>query len=724
MKTFLKALAIVVICTVAVPLAVAGTALAALFYWPTPVVLPAVNKNLEIQPSVLYDSKGNDIGEFHLYDQNIPVKASDIPQVLKDAAVASEDRNFYKHGGIDTQSIIRAAYADVTSNKIVQGGSTITQQYVRSAFLGKEQTFSRKLREAILASKVERTLSKDEILYRYLSTIYYGDGAYGIGAAAQTYFHKTPGNLNASEAALLIGVLPAPTAYAPRENPQNAESRRKEVLLKMFQQHYLDKQQYDDAVAQPVWLESRGAPPGPATVVYGPETEVPKYPYFYDYVRQYLVEKYGTDVVFRGGLKIETTIDPDLQANAEQDVQDGLKGTNPDLDMSLVSVEPQTGFVRAFVGGRDYAASQTNLALGGCPGKRTDVEVQVKPYCWDPDNKVQPVPQSGGTGRQPGSSFKPFVLATAYSEGIKPSKRYSGASYKVPHCTGKDCVIHNFGNEKYGVIDLKTATAHSVNGVYARLIQDVGFTQTAETAKKLGLTSVWYSKDVQGTSGNFGLGVTETSPLDMASAYGVFANRGLREVATPIVKVVDSKGKTLEDNTRREGTRALDSNVADNVTDALTGVITRGTAHVRGNIGRPAAGKTGTNSNNSDAWFVGYTPTLSTAVWLGYRNSRNPVILPGYGSVEGGELPTATWAKFMKQALANVPITKFNQPAPITAPADLDSLIKQRNAQQTPQSIEIGDSRTKTSIGNGNYVNGGGTVSVSPPASSTTSTTQ
>lgn len=724
LKRFLKIITTVVLCAVLAPVVAGGTAFAALLYWPSPYFVPPVKTNVEAQISHLYDAKGNEIGLFRLFEQNIPVKQADIPQVLKDATVASEDKNFYKHGGVDPISIMRAAYADVTNKKIVQGGSTITQQYVRGAYLGKEQTISRKVNEAILASRIDSEMDKDEILYRYLSSVYFGDGAYGVGAAANSYFRKSVRDLTPSEAALLIGVLPAPTAYAPRENPKNAETRRKVVLKLMYEQKYLDKEQYEEAEKQEVWLESRGAPTGPATVVYSTQRQAPKYPYFYDYVRQYLVAKYGEDVVFRGGLQIQTTLDPDAQAAAEKTVQDSLGGTKPNLEMSIVSVEPQTGFVKAFVGGRDYGTSQTNLALGGCPPRRSDIEIQVAPYCWTPNNKKQPVPLSGGTGRQPGSSWKPIVLAAAYAKGIKPSRRYSGASYRIPNCRGsaKSCVITNFGGESYGTIDLKTATAHSVNGVYARLIQDVGFEETGEMAKKLGLTSAWYSQGFHSRSGTYSLGVVETSPLDMASAFGVFANRGERYSATPIVKVVDAKGKVLEDNTKRNADRVLDENVADNVNDTLKGVIENGTAARRGNIGRPAAGKTGTNTNSSDAWFVGYTPTLSTAVWLGYRDSRDSIVLPGYGLVEGGELPTLAWATFMKQALKSVKATDFNEPAPIVAPADLEKLIKEKRRRAALNGgVDVGKKRIPTPADQGNYVSGNVTPNVPVPSSTPTS---
>jgi penicillin-binding protein 1A len=350
--------------------------------------------------------------------------------------------------------------------------------------------------------------------------------------------------------------------------------------------------------------------------------------------------------------------------------------------MALVSIEPQTGHVRALVGGRDFSQDQTNLALGGCQQPPPGVQVVVAAAC-----QTSQVPQGGGTGRQPGSAFKPFVLATAFAHGVLPNTVFNGPqSIDLPvGCRGSGCqLIHNAGDSESGVFTVQQATWYSVNTVYAQLILDPRVTvqQTAETAKALGITSAWYSPQVHGAS--YALGALDVSPLDMASAYGVFDNHGVRAPATPVLLVENPSSKVLIDNRAPAGTRVLGSAVADNVTNVLKGVITQpgATAYATGNIGRPAAGKTGTTSSYVDAWFVGYTPTLVTSVWMGKRNTEDPTKGASMYSVcsagrhtcaspvFGGTLPAMTWADYTKQAMQGVPPTDFNQPAPLTPVAD------------------------------------------------------
>ena len=345
--------------------------------------------------------------------------------------MAAEDKRFYSHRGFDVFGALRALWADFRSREVVQGGSTITQQYVKKVYTGDERTLARKIREAVLAGQLDRKVTKDEILYRYLNTIYFGGGAYGIGAAAESYFHKPVNELTLSESALLAGLISAPSDFDPRANPERAESNRKDVLDEMLEQKRIAQGQYAEANIKELFLVGadgggRTAPPS-ATLVQPLELQSSTQPYFVDYVRRYLVAKYGDDLIYRGGLTVETTLDPRLQGLAEASVADALDGTDPPLEMALVSVEPTTGFVKALVGGRDFNASQVNLALGACPeGYEAPAE---GPICM----------AGGGTGRQPGSAFKPFTLAKAFEEGIGPSRVYSGpGSYTVPNCTGDD----------------------------------------------------------------------------------------------------------------------------------------------------------------------------------------------------------------------------------------------------------------------------------------------
>ena len=712
-RSVLRAFALFMLCAAAVPMAVTATILGTFIFAPLPATIPEPKEITASLVSTVLDQNGDPIGEFREFEQNIPVRQEDIPELLKQAVVSAEDRNFYSHGGVDVRGSMRALLADLRNQGVVQGGSTITQQYVKNAYTGKERTVIRKVREAILASQLDRQFEKDDILFKYLSSIYLGDGTYGVGAASESYFRKPVSQLTLSEAAMLAGLIPAPSRYEPRGNPELAESKRILVLGKMLAQGRISQQQYDEAAPQKVWLAAQGKAPGPATVVFPPQQQNTKFPYFVDYVGRYLIAKYGPAKVFKGGLRIQTTLDPDLQADAERTVADQLKGTKSPLEMSLVAVEPPTGYVKALVGGREFTQSQVNLALGGCPRlPDAKYKVEVRATCWDGESVG-----GGGLGRQPGSSFKPFVLATAFSKGYQPTKVYPAPTvFHIPGCKPRkpgDCDIGNAEGEGGGSANLRTATVKSINTVYAQLVRDVGCKDAAEMAKKLGIDSAWYSPQFHTCSGNYALGVIDVSPLNMASAYGVFANRGVRVAPTPVLKVIDSDGKVLEDNSKPKGDRVIEEVVADNVTDVLRGVITSGTA-TRANIGRPAAGKTGTGQNYTNAWFVGYTPTLSTAVWMGYSNNQStPLVrIKGFQRVYGGTIPAQTWHNFMAAALKDVPVTDFNQPAPIKPLAD--ALDRQRR-----EGFDPGAGRRVEGTGDGGpYI-----VQPDPPVAEPPSTT-
>lgn len=679
MRHVLRTLGVFLICSAAVPITVSAVVLASFIFLPLPAALPEARAEIDSLISHIYavDSRGNpvEIGVFRKFEQKIPVRREDIPLVLKQAVVSAEDRNFYKHGGIDLRGSVRALWADVRNQELAQGGSTLTQQYVKNAYTDKKRTITRKVREAILASQLDRQFEKEEILFRYLSDVYLGEGAYGVGAASETYFRKPVSQLTLSEAALLAGVIPAPSFYEPRGNPAGAENKRKLVLGFMLDEGYIDQATHDQAVAQPVWLETQGKPPGPVTLVYMPLQQQTQFPYFVDYVKKYLYARYGEDKVDRGGLQIQTTLDMGMQRAAEETVTNALKGTGPPLEMGLAAVEPPTGFVKALVGGRDFyngPYAQVNLALGKCPDHPPpDKEVQVEPTCW---KEPELLTEGGGSGRSPGSSWKPFVLATAFAKGFPPTRSYPAPNvYKIPNCKGDKCSINNYEGSSSGRADLRTGTWKSYNTLYAQLIKDVGIKDTAEMASKLGITSAWYSPWKHGdprTALNYALGTVDISPLEQASAYGVFAARGLRAEPTPVLKVVDAKGQVLEDNTKREPKRVIEEIVADNVTAVLRGVITSGTG-TRANIGRPAAGKTGTSQVWRDAWFAGYTPTLSTAIWMGFADKPRTMKLGKCGgNCTGGTLPAATWKAFMSRALEGVPVTEFSEPAPIKPLAD------------------------------------------------------
>jgi len=700
MRRVLQTLAVLIATALVVPVAAGGTVMAALLFLPLPASLPEPLAGVTAQISRIYDIDGNKIGEFRQFETTKPVTREELDANpwLKNAAVAAEDRRFYQHSGVDPIGTLRALWTDIRGGSIVQGGSTITQQYVKNAYVGDERSLSRKIREAIVASQLDRQLDKDEILFQYLSNVYLGEGAHGVGAAAETYFGKSVRDLTLSEAATLVGLIPAPSRYEPRGNVQLAEQKRRIVLEAMFDEGYITDAEYLEATQSELWLGAFGPPPPdhPYTVVLPRQEARTAFPYFVDYVRRYVEAKYGAGSVYTMGLDIYTTLDQDLQRAAEEEVARALEGTGPHpdpavgpLEMSLASVEPGSGYVKALVGGRDFYADggQVNLALGR---------------------------DGGGSGRQPGSSFKPFVLAAAIEQGVKPSKTYSGRS----PLDINGYVVDNYGGASYGSVTLAEATKRSVNTVYVQLIRDVGVEQTMNLARAQGLTSVPpFDPAKYGVS--VALGAVETSPLELASAYGVWAARGERAAPTPIVRILDSNGVVLEDNTEPKRERVVKETTADTMNEVLQGVFTPGgTANGKGLRDRQAAGKTGTTQENRDALFVGYTANLSTAVWIGYRNKPTTLSnIAGVRAVTGGTIPASTWQRFMARAHEDLPVVEFTEPAPITEVAD-DAKREARGG------FDIGDRRAPRGTPEGE--SSGEPLpppTVDPPPSTTSTTT-
>ncbi len=617
-----------------------------------PGTVPEEKAPIQAIPSIVLDGDGNQIAEFRQFDLTIPMLKEDIPQVLKDAVVSSEDQNFWTHKGMDPEGVIRALLANQQEGETVQGGSTITQQYVRKKYLSNERTKERKFNEILLATRLERDLideyagderkAKEEILYRYLDSTYFGGGAYGVAAAARTYFHKALRDLTLSEAATLAAVIPSPSRYGPRENPQLANERRLDTLRLMAEQGRITQEERDAAGAEHLWYAGFGEQPG-RTVFYGPPPagEV-KYPYFVDYLRQYLLERYGPDALYRQGLRIEATIDPKLQALAERSVANGLGGVGWPIEMSLVSMEPVTGYVKALVGGRDFNRSQVNLALGG----------------------VQ--------GMQPGSSFKAFTIAKAFEDGYGPDKEYD-----APNTVSIGGI--KFKGGAGGRIDLRQATAGSVNTYFVQLVRDLKPNRVAELAYRVGVSRITPGK-TYGIS--LTLGSYEVSPLDMAQGYAVFANHGVKADATPVKRVIRNDGRTLEDNTAPRGVRVLAAPVADWTTEMLKGPMQPDGTGKRAAIDRPSAGKTGTAENYTAAWFVGYTPQLATAIWIGNMNRPTPMyFFQGGQPVMGGTIPAITWHNYMAGAMEGLPVVDFATPGVLPVPT---SGIRQSEQDQYP----------------------------------------
>ena len=525
---------------------------------------------------------------------------------MRHAIVAVEDRRYWEHRGVDIRGIGRALWADVRQQKVVEGGSTITQQFVKNALDRDQKTIARKVREAALAWQLTQRWSKQRILEAYLNTIYFGNGAYGVQQASLTYFGHGARDLELHEAALLAGIPANPTAYDPVAHPKAARERRLVVLEAMFEEGKITRQQLVDADAKPVPLPEDVRLPG---------TEGPAQ-YFVNYVKQQLIDEYGAGRVFGGGLEVHTTIDLDLQRAARQAISSTL--TDPDgPSAALVAMDPRTGAVKAMVGGSNYRESQFNLAVQ--------------------------------SERQPGSVFKPFVLATALRQGISPATRFDSKPQEID-LGDRSWVVSNYDDLYLGSVDLERATIESDNAVYAQLTRLVGSRKVAETAKALGIQS-----RLQGFY-SIGLGTEAVNPLELARAYATFATEG-RRIDGAVLGNQPRVIETIADGERElrnapVGKRVLTPADARTVNAILQKAVSQGTG-VRAQLpDRPVAGKTGTTENYGDAWFVGYTPQLVVAVWVGYPKTLQPMLTEFDGeAVTGGSFPAEIWKAFAAKAL-------------------------------------------------------------------------
>jgi penicillin-binding protein 1A len=556
--------------------------------------------------SAIYAADGSLIGFIRSENVRQPLPEDAQPQVLRDATIAIEDKNFYEHGALDYEGIARAAWKDLQAGAAVQGASTITQQLVRNLYIhNPENTLKRKLIEASLAVELEEAHDKNWILTQYLNSAPYGtvegQTAVGAEAASQTYFSKPAKDLNLTEAALLAGLPQAPSEYNPFLDPKAALKRRNEVLLVMNEQGYITGDEYREAKTHGLGLNP------------GDKYQVIKDPFLFDLVQNELIDKYGINTVRKGGLKAYTTIDPDLQEKAEYAVDNYCYVCYPEGGPAagLASVDPSTGAIVALASTEGYAdESQFN-------------------YAWQ-------------AHRQPGSSFKTVVLTTAVKEGIDPaSTYYDGTSPKTLEIPGGGTwTVNNSEGEAGGTYDLESATWHSVNVVFAQLDLDVGPEEVTKTAQEMGIESPLQSVPAEGIGG-LAIGVT---PLEMADAYATLASGGIHHDPTAVSKVEFPDGK-VDDFEKESGKRVLTEGQAYEVTRILEGVITQGTGAGYTDMGcSDAAGKTGTSEELSDAWFVGYTPLFSTAVWVGHPTSRE---YTGFGGPTAGPI----WANYMSEAV-------------------------------------------------------------------------
>jgi penicillin-binding protein 1A len=574
------------------------------------------------QTTKIYDASETPVllAELHGLENRDVLTGDQIPQVMRDAVVAAEDTHFYEHKGVAFAAIVRAAWEDLRRKEVTEGGSAITQRLIKDAFLSDPKTLDRKVREVALVYQLESRWSKERILNEYLNVVYFGSGAYGVEAAARSYFGVDAKDLTLAQGALLAGLPKAPSAYSPRLDPAASLTRRDLVLNKMYQQGFITSEQLQEALAAPLQLADDGA-----------DAES-KAPYWVDLIREQLVARYGSSEVLGGGLTVYTSLNLRMQQAAERAVGAVLDQPG-DPSAALVAIDAHSGRVVAMVGGNDFAKTQFNLATQA--------------------------------HRNPGSAFKPFVLVAAMQKGISPEATYASGPFTV-HLGGETWQVPSIDE---GPLTVARAAADSSDGVFARLLMEVGADAVTKAAADMGIASP-LGTDIGRAIllGRFTGGVT---PLEMATAYATLADSGERlsgqivfdpskaDFPVSIAKVTDSQGHIIDDNGTIR-TRAIDPGLAQLATDCLRGVITDGTGGTV-DIGRPAAGKTGTSDDDRDAWCVGYTPDLVAAVWVGYPDDQQSASGVQGTVMTGDVLSAEIWARFMKEALAGTPPSDFSR---------------------------------------------------------------
>jgi penicillin-binding protein 1A len=598
---------------IATPLALlALTAAGGAVYFGSSCDLSALHPVRQADSSLVYGANGALIGVLPAVENRTAVTRAEVSPSMPEATVAIEDRRFYEHGGIDPVGIVRAFVADVSAGHVVQGGSTITQELVRNLYLSRDKTLQRKVVEACLAIKLAHAWSRDRILTAYLNDVYYGNHAYGIEAAAETYFSIPASRLTVEQSALLAGLPQAPSYYDPLHNPSAALGRRDEVLRALWRSGDLSEAQYSAAVRD----RSLHLDPSPAYAS--------REPYFVGYVENLLEREYGAATLRTGGLKIYTTIRPRLQRAAARALSQVVY-TRHDPAGAIVSVDPATGAIKAMAG-----------VTPGTPGSQFDLATTAE--------------------RQAGSTFKPIVLAAAVAQGMNPwATRYLSAPFSYAPLQWH---VRTYDGTYAGPETVAAATIRSDNTVYARLALDVGAVSISSMAQELGVQT-----SLQATP-SLALGTGAVTPLDMASVYATLAAGGVYSRPLAIRRVVFPGGKTDTGWDEVQRQRVIPDWVAATVTRVLEENMLHGTgvgAHV---AGRADAGKTGTTDDYADAWFCGYTPSLETTVWLGYPRGEIPMLDVHGAAVSGPTLPATAWRLFMERALAGSPSVTF--PAPET----------------------------------------------------------
>ncbi len=577
--------------------------------------LPQVQTLEEYHPSItsrVYSDSNKLLAEFFLENRR-PVALEDVPQTLTKALIATEDSRFYSHHGIDYRGVARAFYRNLRARKILEGGSTLTQQLAKVLFLTPERSYTRKLKEMALALRIEQRYTKEEILAFYLNQIYFGSGAYGVEAASRIYFGKPVKDLNIAECAMIAGLPRSPKYYSPFKNPERARMRRAYVLSRMVAANIITPLQAEEANQYPLPVQTGGKTGGPS-------------PYFVEYVRQKVEERFGSSILYSGGLNIYTTINDELQGYAEEAVAAGLAkiegqrrpSVKPPLQAALIAIEPSTGRIRAMVGGRDFSKSQFNRAVQAL--------------------------------RQPGSAFKPVIYASAIERGFSASDLLDDTPLTINVDRRKTWSPENFTHTYQGMVTLRKALAQSLNVPTVRLLQRLGVDDTIQYARNLGIRSP-LTRYL-----SLALGSSDVTLAELTSAYAVFANHGIRLGPISISSITDSTGRVLYVNDAIPK-QVMKPETAFLITNLLKGVIENGTAWKARDLGRPAAGKTGTTNDYRDAWFLGYTPSLVAGVWVGYDTQES------IGPREtGGRAALPIWLDFMKKANTDRPPEDFAVP--------------------------------------------------------------
>lgn len=554
--------------------------------------------------TAIYDSGNTLISQLYT-EQRTMVKIADVPLNLQNAIIAKEDPRFYQHSGFDFKGIIRAAFTNMLHRKVIEGASTITQQLARNIFLTREKTLTRKIKEALLALQIEKYYTKKEILELYCNQIYFGSGAYGVEAAARTYFGKHVNELNLQECAMLAALPQAPSQFTPYKNPDVAKEKRDVVLSRMAERGFITESERDFAIEQPIVLG---------------KLEVKNAPYFVEYVRQQLEAKYGTNLIYNGGLRVQTTLDSALQDKAQKVFNDHIKNIQAKIEKAkgepldtplqgaLIAIDPQSGYIKALIGGIDFSQSEFNRA------------VQSR--------------------RQTGSAFKPFVYTAAVDKGFRASDVIMDSPIVFKNDDGTDWKPENFTGKFLGPTILLNGLAFSKNVVTVKVLNKIGIKTVEAYARKLGVTSPM-TDDL-----TLGLGSSSISLLEMVNAFCAFANGGMKVEPLSILTVKDDAGRVLEEY-KPQLEEALQESTAYIITYMLENAVNRGTGKVIRRMGynAPCAGKTGTTNDFSDAWFIGFTPEIVVGIWVGFDTKET------LGrNMTGGETAAPIWAEFMMNA--------------------------------------------------------------------------